>query len=207
MKYLIAIVLLVSGIAIGYFWGKSSFTESEQELALNDEPFTEVIRDTIIKKETVKIPVADGSSDSLLAAIDSLSLAFDSLMTEVQHDDSLQQEEIGINREKLLKTLKLPITYLQEEIEKDTAIKELLGIDESKPTHIFVEFWQSPLNYEGYKLSRSKLVLYGLSTQFSYKFYKKSDRFYLAYQDIYYLMRETQDFLPYLQVEKKDVFD
>ncbi len=208
MKYLIAIGLLALGLVAGFFWGKSTIEKPVLTDNSPQEIDTQVIRDTIVETQFVEIPAEENLNDTSLNKLDTSNVLSDSLLTEVLFvDTNLVDDDININREKLLQTIKIPISYLITEVDNDTTIKDLMGIEDSHPRYIFVEFWQSPLNFEGYKLSKSKLVIYGLSTQFDYQFYRKSNKSYLAYQDIYYLMEETQEFLPYLQVEKGEVFN
>lgn len=132
----------------------------------------------------------------------------DSTLMELNYTDTLAEDDLSISREKMIKSVKLPIVFLGEEVAaKDTAIKEMLGIDEMVAKSLFVEFWESPLNFEGYKLSKKKLIVYGLSPQFNYKIYRNDNNYYFAYQNVYYKMKETQDFLPFLEVAKSEVFN
>ena len=50
--------------------------------------------------------------------------------------------------------------------EKDSVVKDLLGIEETQPTKLMVEFWESPLHFSGYKLSKSKLFSFFLMYEF-----------------------------------------
>lgn len=48
--------------------------------------------------------------------------------------------------------------------ETDSTIAAMSEVSDSqKPTDYRVEFWKSPLNYKGYKMSTGKIVLYGIN--------------------------------------------
>ena len=86
-------------------------------------------------------------------------------------------------------------------------IKGSLDINEINNETLVVEFWESPINYSGYKLSKYQLIVYGLSPQFEYKVYKKGSLYYLNFQSIYYEMIETTQFLPYLLIDESKVLN
>lgn len=102
-------------------------------------------------------------------AITSDSLAIDSLTSssDIENQDSITMEsEDIIDHDRLIKVSTLPISKFMPR--KDTSYAEKLatkiGKDESFLDDIVVEFWESPLEYTGYKLNKSKLILYGIST-------------------------------------------
>lgn len=205
MKYLLGIGLLIVGGLIGYFIGAHSF---DREIQLDEAPKTEFItqtvHDTIVKTEPVNVvqPVEDEDSvevinDSLLVRTDSLDI--------LNQEDTL--DDITISREVLEKSKWLDVKVLKEFEDKDSLIKEMLGITENLPTSMLVEFWNSPLNYSGYKFSRSKLVLYGMPSQLEYKLYRKKETYFLSTQNVYYQLKESDDFLTYSEVSKDKVFN
>jgi hypothetical protein len=83
----------------------------------------------------------------------------------------------------------------------------MMGIENKLPSKILVEYWESPLQFFGYKFSRNKLVLYGLPIETSYEIYRKSKKYYISTENIYYSIAETEEFLPYLEVKKSTVFN
>ena len=69
-----------------------------------------------------------------------------------------------------------------------------------------IEFWESPIHYSGYKLSKSLLIVYDLSPQFDYVLYKRNEDYYLNFQSIYYQLKETDEFLSFHLVDQSTVF-
>ena len=210
MKYLIVTGIFILGVSLGYVVGTQSAVDSTSNALVAEENLDtsgEVVHD---KNGNYDKPAAETNLEATELASDSLSYILnDSGIVEIDLSDTSNYDDgdLSISREKMIKTVKLPITYLSEEPQKDTSMQELLGIDELQAKSLFVEFWESPLNFEGYKLSKKKIVVYGLSPQFDYKIYKNEGNYYFAYHDVYYKMKETQDFLPFAEVSKSEVFN
>lgn len=209
MKYLLWSGILLGGIIIGFFIGRSVNEEKPEVTITKEQPtefITEYIRDTVVQKERVEVPVLndtivenDSIADSVFYSPDTVNIA--------EVPDTTLGDDLTIRREKVIKKITLPVIYLSEPEEKDTLIKEMLGIEEKPVKSVVVEFWESPLNFSGYKLSRKKLVVYGLSPQHDYSFYRKENDYYLSDQKVYYQLKQTQDFLKYVEVSKDVVFN
>ena len=210
MKYLLVISVFLIGGLIGFFVGKNSTVIIEKRNKITEaQVITEVVYDTIIKKEVIEVPVPVIIVDSLsldTTPIESVDTTEVTDQIEIK-DTSEIDSDIVIRRERIIKSKKYQIIFLTEEIKKDTALKEMLGIKESKITELIVEFWESPLNFSGYKLSKNKLILYGLSDQFKYQIYKRNKVYYIGFEDILYGLKETQEFLPFVEVDRENILN
>tara|TARA_R110002049_G_C9064561_1_gene554440 strand:+ start:149 stop:784 length:636 start_codon:yes stop_codon:yes gene_type:complete len=210
MKYLLVISVFLIGGLIGFFVGKNSTVIIEKRNKITEaQVITEVVYDTIIKKEVIEVPVPVIIVDSLsldTTPIESVDTTEVTDQIEIK-DTSEIDSDIVIRRERMIKSKKYQIIFLTEEIKKDTALKEMLGIKESKITELIVEFWESPLNFSGYKLSKNKLILYGLSDQFKYQIYKRNKVYYIGFEDILYGLKETQEFLPFVEVDRENILN
>ena len=206
MKYLIIVGIFVVGISLGYVVGTHTAQSEDAHgtHAINQSDLTQHAESS--DKNDRKLNAAESTLEEMKHENDSTNtLPGDSIQVDFMQLDSAMNED-HISTEKLIKSVYIPIVYLDEEINKDTIMQDLLGIEEVKNNNMFVEFWESPLNFEGYKLSKKKLIVYGLSSQFDYKLYKDKSAYFFSYQNIYYKMKETQVFLPFVEVPKSDVF-
>ncbi len=204
MKYLIIAGVFVLGLSLGYIIGtqnSSGENLSGKSIADNSDS-----SDQDHPSNNNSNHHNNDSEDENSENEDEELLQADSLNAEFLMNDSLNSED-HISTEKMIRSVQFPIVYLAEEQTADTTMAELLGIEDVQSKSMFVEFWESPLNFEGYKLSKKKLVVYGLSPQFDYKVYKEGTNYYLSYQNVYYKMKETQDFLPFTEVAKSEVFN
>lgn len=215
MRYLVPIGLLFVGLTIGYIIGVTSTSKSESNNSTTTDSIkTKLIHDTIVTKEIVTIPVVSTeelpSVDStLIDTLISSEIILDTLTQTFleKPTDTITDDGIKINTDKRIASTKVSIIYLNTNTDKDSLIKEALNINTVQNTRIIIEFWESPINYSGYKLSKSKLIVYGLSPQFEYEIYNKGEFYYLNFQSIFYQMIETNQFLPYVLVEEKDVMN
>lgn len=57
-----------------------------------------------------------------------------------------------------------------------------------------IEYWQSPLNYRGYKTQKNKIILYGLNKDESLKLLRVKDRLYLKFQNQYSAIDNYTDY-------------
>jgi hypothetical protein len=73
------------------------------------------------------------------------------------------------------------------------------------PSNYRIEFWQSPLNFKGYKMSKGKLILYGINSTSPVKLVKWEDTFYLLSNQTAYHIDYTDDFHPFERVADKTV--
>lgn len=72
-----------------------------------------------------------------------------------------------------------------------------------KHTSIYaIEYWQSPLNYRGYKTQKNKIILYGLNKDESLKLLRLKDKLYIKFQNQYSVI---ENYTEYHSFEK--VFD
>jgi len=72
---------------------------------------------------------------------------------------------------------------------------------------LIVEFWQSPLNLMGYKMTRSKLILYGLDQLDAFSLHTDGDSFILKYADNFYLVGLTNTFTPLRSIEYPELLE
>lgn len=205
MKYAIGIGLFVIGGSIGYLVGAYEPEQNITDESPAVEYITETVKDTIVETRYVNSTVNDELIDSLDQLVDSLMFA-DSSLTEIVIDSNKVDDDISIRREILKNSIWLKVSVLKE-IERDTLIEEMMGVETKFPTKLQIEFWESPLQFSGYQFSRNKLVLYGLPTETAYKIYRREKKYYLTTENIYYSLTETEQFLPYLEVEKSTVFN
>lgn len=206
MKYITAGVILAVGISLGFLLGRIGKDGTDVvETPAETEFITEYVTDTVIQKQTILVD--KNASDTDTTQSDSLDLMSPDSMLFASNEDTLQDEDLHIHRERKIAERTIPLIYLAEKIDNDSTIKELLGIQSTKTNKIAIEFWESPLNYSGYKLSRKKLILFDMSPQLDYTLYRREDDYYLRAQEVFYIMQETSEFKSYKQVEKAIVFN
>jgi hypothetical protein len=118
----------------------------------------------------------------------------------------INPDDIVIRKDELLFTKTIEVLNLNpvtNRTSKDSLLQKVSGVSEEKNnTKEFfnIEFWQSPLNYKGYRMSKYKLVLYGVTSADKLKIYKLDDVIYLKNGALFYQLDYASDFKQYERI-------
>ena len=89
---------------------------------------------------------------------------------ETAADGTTEDSDIVVMTNQLLSVLSVPLSTKDTNVmskknkETDSTLAAMSDIGDIKdPLQYRIEFWKSPLNYKGYKMSRGKIILYGMS--------------------------------------------
>lgn len=155
----------------------------------------------IQEKQDVEIIEKDSVANRIeISGIDSVELAIEE---PVQVDSA--REEIIVKKELLIASYLVKIKYLTEDTTSfsatDSSLSRLSDIPlQASQVAVNVNFWQSPINYQGYKFGNRQLVLFGLLPVEDVQVLKLEKDFYLNYINSFYLLKETFEFAPYQPV-------
>lgn len=141
----------------------------------------------------------DSSASSLSAIPDSL-----------QSDSGLlSPENIVVKKDRLIfsTTLKLKIKDKSEEnpAKQDSLIEEISGVHKEEDKKEYnVEFWESPINYKGYKMGNKKIVLFGLDGEFeNISLFQVDKKIYMKHYDTVYQLDVTYNFESFKKITDK----
>jgi hypothetical protein len=141
-------------------------TVSEQN-KIND-----AIRKNIEFKDTLNKPM---NSSELLSkkyykevSVKKVMAESDSLLNDTTPSSSWNKNDFVIRKDRLLKSMDFVVTNASEARQTnptDSLLEKISGIRNERNDAIAafkVEFWQSPVNYKGYKMTKNKIVLFGM---------------------------------------------
>lgn len=112
-------------------------------------------------------------------------------------DALLKEDQVKVAQEELLSVKNIKVIDLDNKSNRDTLTGQLAGVTNSEfPNLFFVEFWKTPLNSRGYRMTRNRVILYGLSDFSSITIYKVDDNYYLKNDDIVYKISSGTEFKP-----------
>jgi hypothetical protein len=121
------------------------------------------------------------------------------------------EEDIEVKKDVMISSIVLPVIdkgmQKDESSSKDIA-KKLPDADlpvEEKVDSFIVEFWVSPIHYKGYKMSKNKIVLFGLENIDALKLYRINSSIYMNDEESYYMMASTYDFMPYQKLKELEI--
>ncbi|MFI5203240.1 MAG: hypothetical protein ACHQF2_02000 [Flavobacteriales bacterium] len=176
---------LLGGVAVWYFfvYTPEKPVAKTQKKPVVTEP-VEVVADPSLQKlnsilkrnegETQVYPINTVTIESF-ENIDKNSRLYDSLKAvyktqvteEAEIDENRGAETIVVNTEflkkdKLLGREKVKIISVGiNQVSSDSVSAKMTGINPKSTTSLDIEHWVSPVNYKGYKLGRTRLVLFG----------------------------------------------
>ncbi|MFD1553485.1 hypothetical protein DNU06_07375 [Putridiphycobacter roseus] len=197
-KAVFGIGFLVLGLLLGFIIGQSI------NVPIIKKIISKPVVDTIIQPKYVEIPVEIKTvvrkTDTVFVAQDSTGhvvvVERDSIFLKLEEDieEEIENEDtVRIKRDKKLSADFVHLIYLSKENE-DTLLQKLLDVDVVHKERILVEYWQSPINYQGYKLSKSKLIIFGMLPIKPIRMYKDEQVYYFYNNKQYYKLIESSDF-------------
>lgn len=108
-------------------------------------------------------------------------------------------ETYRVLKEELQSVKNIPVKVIGpvEKDRKDSLIASLAGVSAADDKESFtIEFWKTPLNSKGYKMTRSRLLIYGFNEGKDLQLVKEADRYYLKNNDVVYALSYTAEFRP-----------
>lgn len=89
------------------------------------------------------------------------------------------------------------LTPKEKTSSKDSLIASLAGITVPDDKEFFmIEFWKTPLNSKGYKMTRSRLLIYGYNEGSDLQLVKADDKYYLKNNNVIYSVTYSAEFKP-----------
>lgn len=138
---------------------------------------------------------------------DSTALVNTGGMEDTLNSSEEDNEEIVIKRDEFILALPIEITNLdykgnqKKQQKSDSLLSQNSGIRENTKENINdpkfsfeVEYWQSPINYRGYRLGVNKFVFFGMDPDEPISAYFWRGNYYLKWRDNFYLLKENEEF-------------
>lgn len=117
---------------------------------------------------------------------------------------SATSEDVIVRKDELLSTKTIEVINLNSIVShissKDSLLQKVSGIKDDRndaKQFVNIELWQSPLNYKGYKMSKYKIVLYGIASIEGLKVFTMDDVIYLKHGALVYKLENSSEFRPY----------
>ena len=184
--------------------------ESKTETGTATEPVKEKSGKTLIQNQ----------QSSAIAAKEIPAVAIDSAEeqkadSDFKTDTLPVEENIIVKQDQLLISAALPVEDKSEMKEKDesmtsSAVEKLnpaadLPEEEKHASSFQVEFWVSPINYRGYKMSKNKIILFGIEEPDAVKLYRTNDGIYMTYLKEFYHLYESLEFVSYQKLKESEI--
>ncbi len=141
----------------------------------------------------------------------------DSLTSSLIIKDSIRNnsevsDDIVVRKDELLTSKTLEVINVNpvssKNNSKDSLLQRVSGVQDDKNSGkmiLNIEFWQSPINYKGYKMSKYKVVLFGIASAEGIKLFKSDDAIYMRNQNSVYKLDYASELKPYEKVSDESL--
>lgn len=207
--------LLIGGgffiLKLDHYFGEMSRTKDTKEKTV-----AEVSTSQLPEKPEKKIKPQKTRDERLSAKYDSLAAAGrNAALARFQGDSVLtdsitlvsQSDNIVVRKDELLSVKNVELVSIgAPRNSKDSVLSQLSGIKDDEARSAYkVEFWQSPINYKGYKMTRNRVLLYGITDSEAVKLFKLDDVIYLRHGAVTYRLDHTSEFRQFEKVSDESV--
>jgi len=186
-----------------------SFYKNVSETFSSEEPPIEKPTESVKKSDLTKIKNKKQSESAVIKNTDKKKT--ETSTDSIHSTDSIVKtasyaDDIVIRKDELLNVRTIELKNLNTPMVKnhtDSLLEKISDIKDDKRNvnkYVQVEFWRSPLNYKGYKLSKYSVILYGLPDTEGLKLYTLDDVFYIRNASTVYKLEYNSDFKPYERV-------
>ena len=221
------LVVTVIGISLWFYVGNETANRDQSNswfAFLKSKSKTESVKEVEEKTKT-STRQKNSSPEDTVAEVKTLEISEgDSLAVEDQKSipsaDSIpintEDANIVVKQDQLLISTTLNVedktdagNSSEESLSKD-AVEHLnpaadLPEKEKTTSAFIVEFWVSPINYRGYKMSKNKLILFGIEEPDAVKLYRVNEGIYMSYLKEYYKLVDSFDFLSYQKLKETEI--
>jgi hypothetical protein len=195
MRFKYKIPPFVFGVSIGLLAGVAFFIfKMDDYLKKFNKPNIEnikIVEQSVSKNDTESKTEKKSEKKNPINTKNSPSVNYNEV------DALLKEEDVNVAQEELLSVKNIKVIDLDTDARRDTLTGQLAGVTNSDyPNLFFVEFWKTPLNSKGYRMTRNRVILYGLSDFSSITIYKVDDNYYLKNDDVVYKISSGTEFKP-----------
>ncbi|HEX7413624.1 MAG TPA: hypothetical protein VF411_06215 [Bacteroidia bacterium] len=121
----------------------------------------------------------------------------------------VNSENYQVLKEELISVKNMYVKTLTPEEKTNTAdslAASLANVSTpAKEEFFMIEFWKTPLNSKGYKMTRSRLLIYGYPENTDLALIKRNDNYYLRNNKVVFRLNYSSEFKPLERSNENDV--
>jgi len=123
------------------------------------------------------------------------------------NQEFIEDENINVLKEELMSVKNITLkNYDDSKIERtDSMLREMSGINTNKSDIYLIEFWKTPLNSKGYKMTRNRVLVYGLKDNDDLKIAKINENYYLKNNTEVFKLSYSSEFKPMERVNEENI--
>jgi hypothetical protein len=217
------------GITFWFYVGKESSTQTKVNLLF---PFLTKEKEKVPDKKNSKDKLVSensgkddttGRDDGVRNPKEEVAIVKEEEASGNENHDTIQasseDKDIVIKKDQMLISFSLPVIEKSSEKKSqentsgnatENVVQKLnpaAGVPEEETISsvIETEFWVSPVNYRGYKMSKNKLILFGIEEPAAVKLFRLNDGLYMKYGNDFFHLNSTFEFLSYQRLKETEV--
>jgi hypothetical protein len=190
-------------------FSKVSIFESGTNATVHEEEVSNKKADTnsvIISKDKM-LTEANKKNNSLVRS-DSSYISSRSNFANENDAYTSDDENINVLKEELLSVKNITLKDFDgnQFSKTDSVLYSESGIQPNSKTDLYlIEFWKTPLNSKGYKMTRNRILIYGIKENQDLCVAKIKDNFYLKNNTEVYQLNYSSDFKPMIKVNEESI--
>jgi hypothetical protein len=178
----------------------------------------EVHEEEISKEKTEESKKSDASSNGSLSSSNNSSKnsyvksdsSFISSKSGYLNTENINYEEEDINvlKEELLSVKNITLKDFDgKQINKsDSTLYVMSGVNAGNKSDLYlIEFWKTPLNSKGYKMTRNRILIYGIKENSDLCVAKINEQYYLKNNTEIYHLNYSPEFKPMEKVNEENI--
>jgi hypothetical protein len=199
----------VFGVSIGLIAGVAFF------LFKLDDYFTKMKNSTLNTVKVIEQPVSNEKKESdnytskekfKINTSKSSKINYKEVDSLIQQEEPNSDDELNVATDELLTIKNVKLINLDSEVPIDTTAAALAGVNTQKFTDLyFIEFWKTPLNSKGYRMTKNKVMLYGFNDYSNLSIFKVDGGYYIKNSEQVYKVVPGSDFKPLERVLDNDL--
>jgi hypothetical protein len=176
------------------------------------DKLNKILADNNAAKYEIKIPTSP--EIETYENIDKNSTLYDSLVkagavtdpnAKVELEKSIFSENKVIKADKFIMKKLFPILgYVPQKNETDSLLNSMIDVKTPGKGKITLEFWESPVNYKGYRMGRDKMIVFGILPD-GVKMVKHGTDLYMVTLNNVYLVKPCTEFCDLKPIKDKSV--
>lgn len=187
------------------FFSKASLFEKENKAKVHEEivQLNESEKSVSEKKKpTKKVKVVSINSDSNIISNYSNNNNNEVSISNDENINVLKEELVGV-KNLYLKDFDANSGFKNI---SDSALTAMSGITSNKKNEFYmVEFWKTPLNSKGYKMTRNRVLIYGIKEKEDLTLIKLNENYYLKNNSEVFKLNYSPDFKPMERVNESSI--
>lgn len=189
------------------FFTKVSLFEKDTKAKVHEEIVKEDDKSTneknnSLNKEKKKVKEITTNSDSNITSSYSNTNENNTVVSDEESINVLKEELIAV-KNLYLKDFDANSGYKSI---SDSTLTAMSGISSSKKNEFYmIEFWKTPLNSKGYKMTRNRILIYGIKEKEDLTLVKLNDNYYLKNNSEVFKLNYSADFKPMERVSENAI--